>query len=259
MTVGPWRKVSICERQIRSLKQIFFRLLLRFPSEKYTNLIHLTQIAFNSRAHSGIFNETPHRAQHFDYTASKILRKKLKEHEQHQTENQSIFRNLKESQKLKLGDTVRLKHPKQIIRKESSVFTPQVSRELFTVTRIDRSKFPYIYSLDHNENKRYYAWSLSKVDPLIITQAETYQKDLARTKPVILVKNVTQRKNIMLRSGKTLIAPHHELTYEIEKNGQREFVDINTLNLYKKLFGEHVLQYDQNVLENPLFTKKNLS
>ena len=252
MSVGPWRKVSICERQIRSFKQIFFRLLLRFPSEKYAHLIHLTQVAFNSRAHAGIFNETPHRAQHFDYTASRILRKTLKDQQRHQAENQSVFRNLKETQKIKLGDSVRIKQPKQVIRKESSVFAPQVSGEIFTITRVDRSKFPYIYTLNNNENKRYYAWSLSKVDPSILAQAETHQKNLAQKQPVIIVRNVTPSSNIVLRSGKALVNPQ-ELTYEIEKNGQREFVDKRTLSLYKKLFGKHIFQFEQTVLENPLF------
>lgn len=251
VTIGPYRKISLVERAVRSFKAIFFRLLIRFPSQRYSNLIHLTQIAYNSKPHSGIFHETPHRAQHFDYTASKILRKILEEYKEHQEEAQSLFRNLKEFQKIKLGDSVRIRHPKQLIRKESSVFTPQVTSEIYTITRVDRTKLPYVYSLNNNENKRYYAWSLLKVSPDIVSKVETYQKEQAEKNPIIILKSIMPQTT-SLRSGKTLIHPQ-DLTFEIEKNGQQEFVDKNTLVLYKKLFGSNVLQYDQSVLDNPLF------
>ena len=78
-------------------KNIFFRLLSRFPSEKYSHLVHLTEVAYNSRPHTGIFNYTPHRAQHFDYTAGKIMRKGLEKYRDHQKEAFSVFQNLKQT------------------------------------------------------------------------------------------------------------------------------------------------------------------
>ena len=244
------RKVSLVERSIRSYKNLFFRLLLRYPTEKYTNLIHLTEIAFNNRPNSGIFNYTPHRVQHFDHTASIVLQKSLLKYKKHQVASLSVFQNLKESQKLKIQDLVRIRLPKQLIRKESAVFTPQVSEEIFTITKVDRSRLPYIYTLNHNESKKHYAWSLMKIDPSILNKGESLKHEMATQKPNIVVQNITPKQQNTLRNGKIIYHPS-DVTYEVEKNGVKEFVDKATLLLYKKLFGVHTLQYSPHLKENP--------
>ena len=41
------------------------------------------------------------------------------------------------------------------------------------------------------------------------------------------------------------------MTYDIIKDGEREFVDKEILQLYKRLFGSQILQYDQSLLDDP--------
>ena len=157
LNIGPHKKVGIIERSIRSYKKIFFRLLLRFPTEKYSNLIHLTQICYNSTRHSALFNQTPHRVQVDAHMACLVMQKQLRQYSAHQLQTCKMLQNLKSSARLSLGDTVRIRTEKSIIRKESSVFSPQLTEELHVVTKIDRSKLPYVFTLDSKDSMRYYA------------------------------------------------------------------------------------------------------
>ena len=116
LNTGNFRKVSILERQIRSWKAIFFRYLLKFPTVKnYQHLIHLTQIAFNNSKHRGLYNLSPHFVHHFDYAASLVLRKSLRDYKSHQSDAFRRYQSLHENKRLKLDDVVRLRYPKKLI------------------------------------------------------------------------------------------------------------------------------------------------
>ena len=43
----------------------------------------------------------------------------------------------------------------------------------------------------------------------------------------------------------------YEMTYDIVKDGERQFVDKEILQLYKRLFGSQILQYDKALLNDP--------
>ena len=242
------------ERQIRSYKRIFFRLLLRFPTVKnYEHLIHLTQISFNSRVHSST-GFTPHFHQTFDYAAGLYLRRILHEDKIHQTKAFDKYHLLRESQKLRVHDKVRIRNTKPLIRKESSVFFPHTSQTVHVITAIDTRRLPYSFEVDHNKKIKWYGWNLVKVSPSILNiiheseQPNTNTTSSPHHKPVIKVLNILpQTDSTKLRSGKTLTHAY-EMTYDIVKDGERQFVNKEILNLYKRLFGPRILQYDEKLL-----------
>ena len=255
LNTGNFRKVSILERQIRSWKAIFFRYLLKFPTIKnYQHIIHLTQIAFNSSKHRGLYQLTPHFVHHFDYAASLVLRKSLRDYKSHQSDAFLRYQSLHENKRLKLHDVVRIRYPKKLIRKESSVFYPQTSEKTYRITKISTAKIPYVYFLDDDLTRRYYGWNLMRVNPITTTENIRIEKEMSTnhstSRPIIVVKNIIPGSDHKLRSGRMLLHPF-EMTYDTLKNGVREFVDANTLKLYKRLFGQNILQYDQLVLDNP--------
>ena len=254
LSTGPHKKVSLLERQIRTYKSIFFRYLLRFPTVKnYDQLIHLTQITFNSRPHAGLKNMTPHLVQHFDYAASIVFRNSLVRSNQHQSDVFQRYQRLQENKKLKLNDVVRIRYPKKLIRKESSVFYPQVSEQTFVIKEILTKRLPYQYVLQGREFEKYYAWSLMKVNPFIekenLIQEDRAIKEKSPSRPVIIVNNIIPRVESKLRSGKKYTHAF-EMSYDITNNGIRQFVDENTLKLYKRLFGQKILNYSEEILSN---------
>lgn len=255
LSTGPHKKVSLIERQIRSWKALFFRFLLRFPTVKnYEHLIHLTQIAFNSKSHKGLFQFNPHLVQHFDYAASVVFRKSLVTYEKHQSDAFLRYQTLHENRKLKINDVVRIRYPKKLIRKESSVFYPQVSEETYVIKKILTQRLPYQYILENRPtDEKFYAWSLMKVNPLIEKENDLHEnkaiKEKSLSKPVIVVNNIIPQVESKLRSGKKY-AHAFEMSYDITNNGTRQFVDGNTLKLYKRLFGPKILTYDQDILND---------
>jgi len=239
-------------------KRIFFRLLLQFPTVKnYEHLIHLTQISFNSRIHSST-GFAPHFHQTFDYAAGLYLRRILHEDRIHQEKAFDKYHLLRESQKLRVDDKVRIRNPKPLIRKESAVFFPHTSETVHVITGIDTRRLPYSFEVDHNKNIKWYGWNLVKVAPSILNIIhETEQTTTSSTpqKPVIKVLNILpQTDSNKLRSGKTLTHAY-EMTYDIIKDGERQFVNKEILNLYKRLFGSQILQYDEELLRNTQMQK----
>ena len=99
------------------------------------------------------------RCQNDSYVASLVLRSRLKKSETHQKKASNIFHRLSNSQKLKLNDQVRIRNPRKIIQKESSIFNPIIGNINYSIIHIDKKKFPYIYSLD-NIKKKFYSWHI---------------------------------------------------------------------------------------------------
>ena len=186
----------------------------------------------------------------------------MKEHRKHQREALDRYQLLSESQKIKVGDFVRIRHTKPLIRKESAVFFPHTSESVFKVTEVKNQYLPYSYVLNDNTSKTYYGWSLVKVSPSILDMASrtshnpvmrqnSHPTNQSSDKPVITVQNIVAKTDSKkLRSGKVLTHAF-DMTYDILKDGERQFVDKETLKLYKRLFGSQILQYDETLLNDP--------
>ena len=182
----------------------------------------------------------------------------MQEHRVHQKEAFGRYQLLRESQKIKIGDKVRLRNVKPLIRKESAVFNPHTSETVYRVVDIKNKFLPYQYVLD-GLSKTYYGWNLVKVSPSILSISDTSNKTTTpnkqqQNKPVITVQNILPKTDsTKLRSGRVLTHPF-DMTYDILKDNERQFVDKETLQLYKRLFGAQILQYNEDLLNDP---KKN--
>ena len=227
---------------------MFFKILLRYPTTSYSKIIAIAQSVYNNSDHRAIYSLKPHRV-HFDNAAASfVLRNNLKKYEHHKKGASSIYCNLSKDQRLNIGDTVRLRNPKPIIRKESSVFFPSVTEETFKITNICKKDFPYVYQLS-GKQRRYYAWHLVKVNEKIIQQAQNYKKN-PLTLQKLYVKNAFLRPSRHLRSGR---ATNSDLVYAIQKDNSDtvEYVSKNVLSSYIKLFGKDAINYDKQFFENP--------
>ena len=175
------------------------------------------------------------------------MRNDLKKYEYHRRGAASIYCNLSKDQQLKIGDSVRLKNPKPIIRKESSVFYPSVTEETFKIVNICKKNFPYLYQLA-GKPKRYYAWHLIKVDKKIIKLAEQ-NKEKSLTPQKLYIENAFLRPSRHLRSGQPMDS---DLVYAIQKDDNpTEYVSKNVLSSYIKLFGSDIIHYDKQFFEDP--------
>ena len=67
----------------------------------------------------------------------------------------------------------------------------------------------------------------------------------------IKVTNVVVTNPSQLRS-KTPFSSKVEVTYQIKRNGQEEFVTENDLKLFKSLFGNNVLKYSKLFNKEPM-------
>lgn len=197
---------------------------------------------------------TPHKA-HFDTpTASIIFRKNLNVYNLHERESKNLFQSLPNDQKLAVGDRVRLKYEKAVIRKESEIFNPRLSNEIYTVKEILKKKFPYFYTLNELKSRKFYAFQLHKSNHLIINnraQRNPSPFSTPPTKRTILVKAATEKDSKTTRTGQSY---GRAIVYEIVKNNKTEYVDKDTLLLYKRLFS-NVLEYDDSFYSNSELTK----
>ena len=231
---------------LRKCKKIFFRILVRHPSLQYQKVLHLTEVVLNSTPSRAIYNYKPHRA-HFDnFISCKILRQNLEAYRKNQEEAKSVFERLDNDKILKIGDKVRLKLTKQIIRKESGLYNPLVSKEVFEIIDINSDRFPKSYRLKELPGHRlFYAWNLVKVDERIIQEAEKQKKHLILQDDeisTISVLDIKIRESNMLRSNK-ILPSKSEIMYIILHKGEKQFVTKETLLLFKKMFNDDVLKF----------------
>lgn len=258
---------------------MFFRLLLKFPGSRYADLLPLVENIYNNTPHSGelnynkslacstntriflllptcsylqfslsgIFGLTPYKAHFCTHGSSIVARKLLSRHNKHQRLSKKTFDNLSKWQKIDTHDYVRVKTTPKLIQKESAVFYRATSDEQYQVTQVDRSEWPYVYSLGNFpiKNRRFYAWQLIKSKSKE-SSLPTDPHDLTTTNSEkIQVTNAIVTHPNRLRSTKSYSSTP-EVTYQIFRNGKQEFVTESDLRLFKKLFGKHTLKYSTN-------------
>ena len=242
------------ERAIKTYKAIFFRLLARYPTENYSNILKICQVIYNNKTHRGIYFFTPHRVHHDTNIASTVMRKNLRIYEDHERESRNMFQSLAKDQKLSLGDKVRLRRRKSLISKESEIFYPRVSTEIYTIEKIKREKFPYLYILK-GLNKQFYAFQLLKSNELTINNSTQKNSTKHTTLPPtqkIKIINAVAKNDKQTRTGRSY---GKQIVYEISINDKKEFVDTQTLLLYKKLFSNAIFEYDNTFYLNPELKK----
>ena len=217
---------------------------MRYPNLRYDKVIALTEVISNNEPTAPNYGFCASRC-HFDnYISSKILRRRLMMDKKKQAQAKNIYENLADDQKLKLHDAVRLKLQKNLIRKESSLFNPLISKKIYHIDRVDSTRFPVKYSLREIPRKYWYSWNLQKIDENILREAEETKEEILNNNnnnsSTIIVNDVIFRETKTLRSGKNLSS---EIMYEILRESHKEYLTKENLILYKKIFSDNTLQY----------------
>ena len=161
---------------------------------------------------------------------------------QTQKKARKMYENKPNEQILRVHDAVRLKLQRRLIRKESSLFNPLISKEIYHISKINSDRFPYKYALQEIPGKFWYAWNLQKIDENIFKEAEKIKGEFLKNSKnsTIMVNDVIFRDTKMLRSGKNRSS---EIMYKIMHNDHVEFLTKENLLLYKKIFSDNTLQY----------------
>ena len=218
----------------RTLKRIFFKLLLRYPTQNYQTLLSLTENLYNNETRRNLQGFSAYRC-HFDtHIASLVFRARLRIAEKHQEKAVNTFKKISDNQKLAVNDQVRIRNAKKVIQKESGVFNPTLQSEVHIVSHIDREKLPYVYSLkDHK--KKFYIWHLSKTH----NATEPHNEPIRDTGNNIEVLSATaQQRQLRSRGVDT-----KNYMYKVLKNNKTQILTEEDLKLQKKIFGKNILNY----------------
>ena len=214
---------------------------MKYPNLRYDKVIALTEIIANNEPTAPNFGFSSSRC-HFDnFIASKILRKRLMIDKKKQGQARKVYENLTDDHKLNIHDAVRLKLQKRLIRKESSLFNPLISKEIYHIDKKDSSRFPVKFSLKEIPGRFWYSWNLQKIDKNILKEAEKTKKEFLKdNNSTIFVNDVIFRETKTLRSGKNMST---DIMYEIIHDNHKEYLTKENLLLYKKIFSNNTLQY----------------
>ena len=98
-------------------------------------------------AFAGLFNFTPYQAHFCTHTSAIILRKLLAKNKNRQLQSKRLFEKLEKWQRIEINDWVRVRNLKKLIQKESSVFYRATTEEVYRVSQIDKSEWPYLIKL----------------------------------------------------------------------------------------------------------------
>lgn len=238
------------------MKKVFFKLLLRYPTQKYENLLALTENIYNNTEHSSLTSNsastkkhikfTPYRV-HFDtHISSLVLRSRLKKYDEHQIKAKDSFTKLHASQKLSKNDKVRIKNEKRVIQKESGVFNPSIQKQVYEIESVDKKKFPYVFRLK-NHPRTFYSWHLIKTSKETLLLENLPFQNHSQNKIEILSAIPQQR---ILRNRKSIDTNNYQ--YKILRNGKYEILSSEDLKFQKKIFGSKILKYNKDFFDkNP--------
>jgi hypothetical protein len=180
---------------------------------------------------------------------SDIARKNTVVFSRREQKAQSIFiRNNKSTGTLRIGDSVLLRTKRGVFHKESSVVNPTYNQQVYTITNVDFTVFPPLFSLSHFHGspkpKRYYRFELKLVPK------EFYTADHIDRQ--IYVQNFRVVDQTELRSG--LLLPNTgKVQYKITSQDQNErWVDSTELRKLKQLL-------NTDLVYSPLFNTDNNS
>jgi hypothetical protein len=222
---------------------IFFFLQLFYLLSVFLQILLFFFLFFR---HRGIFNFSPFEAQFETHIFSHIARRNAIVFSKRDEKARSIFiRNNRSIGTLKIGDSVLLRTKRGLFQKESSVVNPTYNQQVYTITNIDFSVFPPLFSLSHfhgNPPKRYYRFELKLVPKQFYT-ADQIDRN-------VYVQDFRVVDQTRLRSG--LLLPNTgKIQYKITSQGQEErWVDYTELKKLKQLL-------NSDLVYNSLFNTDN--
>lgn len=234
--LGHHRKNSLCERVIRTAKMYFFRLLLSLKTSDYTSIIKLVQFLINCHSHRGLHGFSPYMCHFSSHVSSTVAKLNQLNFALRQTESMSFYLKTPPKQRISIGSKVKIKLKRNIFRKNNPIFNSGWSESIYTVTDSDSKQWPIKYFIRELPNHSFYSYQLLKVpnsDPIITSGESPMQK--------IQVLDI-EHTNSFLRNNK-IIPSRHEIKYRIMKNGSQELVRAQDLLLFKKIYGNSILEY----------------
>ena len=175
------------------------------------------------------------------FTSALIANTDRLKHRQRELGAMSIELKKKPYDILKLHQRVKIKLRHNPFRKET-IFQPAFSNHTHTITDINKSSYPAVYTLTGTQ-KKFYSYQLLPVgdgpelDHLMMP-TQTNQKLLIQTV-------LTTPPNSLLRSGKARKLPSSidDVKYKVLQNGEIKLLSRNDLRLHKNLFNENHLVY----------------
>ena len=241
VTVSSFPKVSLIEIAVKSIKRLFFSLLLEFRSSSYEHLLKLSCQLYNNRVHRTT-KLTPYACHFSSYCASLAARRMINKYNIHRQESKNIFDQLKHKQ-LFPGQKVLIKVKPKSFQRLNSVFSPDFMQKPFTIKHVFKNKLPYLYSMVELDKKhRFYSHNLQPLDSQFGKATSSKNK--------ILVKDAELEKRSYLRSGNTP-AGKQTIFYRVQENdGENKLITLEQLQNLIKIFGRESIQFDRTFYES---------
>lgn len=191
---------------------------------------------------------------HDSHINSVINRKNILKYRKRQIKSQSIFHNLPSHQRHEINDEVLLRLKRSKLSKEHSFKNPVWSQQIFTIKNIDKSQYPYLYTLNNKPNQKFYGFELQTVNFRKIENIQnTTNNNNNKTKSDLIVKNFRFENTNSLRSGKILqnsgILQYYVIQNSEEENG--EWLSPESLKFRFRTFGRNHISYDPTIFDKP--------
>ena len=196
----------------------------------------LVTIRFKLRPHSSLKNFSPFETHHDSHCASQVARFNDGDLENRQREARKIF-SLQPRNQFRLGDKVLLRTKRHQFHRISPIFYPTFSNKCYTISSIDKKYLPWLYSLAEisDKRRRFYGFELKKFDDILPIEGAEFDS-------TIFVEDVIIKRDSKLRSGR-ILPGKEEVFYTILKDGRREEIPEQTLQLFHRSFGPDALRY----------------
>ena len=158
---------------------------------------------------------------------------------QHQRELGAMSLELKKKpyEVLKIHQKVKIKLKRPAFRKES-IFQPSFSNDIHTITHIDKTSYPPVYTVSGTQ-KKFYSHHLLPIGDIQLDNFVPTQ-----TKHKLLIQSVIATPdNSLLRSGtsRKLSSNFDDIKYKTLQDGQINLLSRKDLLLHKNLFGKNHL------------------
>ena len=212
------------------MKRIVFSLCYHFRTLKMENIVQLANILYNRRKHSST-GLPPYVCHNSAWAASLLAKLNGVNYTYQQIQSMGFLARSKPRDILNIGSKVKIRLLKNIFNKFKPLEHPMWSETVHTITRIDSSSYPYLYSVT-DSRKKYYSFQLLKINDYYPLDKEKREK--------ILVNNYSRPESNYLRSG---ITKEGDVLYNILKDNKILNVSKEDLKEFKKSFGENSLAY----------------
>lgn len=240
-----WPKNSLCERVILTCKILYFRILYEFKTITYESALKLTQLKYNSRKHSSLFGYSPNQT-HFDsHISSIVIRRTLESFRVRRKKIRSFF-SLHPDNIFHVGERVLLARSRHKFHRANILLHSDYETEVREITKIDKTFLPWTYHISGEKynGRKFYFFELKRVSASY--GHLTPKPSVISPDQKIRVLDFQYENPAFLRSGKSINAKK-TLYYTIKRGEKIERVPMQSLEFFKKILGNNILEYDENV------------